>query len=380
MLIDYQLADLFPDWADNGGIFSAMSASAPWAGVVSADTLDVAYFGLRSGDKPPSPLVMKLSDDGDPLTQAAREKLADIILDLNTPNFSRLWATLSAQYNPLNNYDMTESETEQHATAYGKTQQRTDNLLHGRSSSETRTPNLTTTDAGTESTTRTPNLTETRTPNTTITDSGTENATRTPNLTETRTPNTTETQTTGIYGFNSSSASNSDRTEKTETGTETKTTTGTDANAITKGNTRTETGTETKATTGTETNSGTSGNTRTETGTETRQTSGTDTDTGTVTTSDSGRDTTTVTRTLTRSGNIGVTTSQQMLQSERELWAWNFFNDVVFPAVDHVLTLPIYGSVCYCPTNTGWAPIEQRRHTVQVPPNTVLLFASTNDT
>ena len=332
MLIDFQLADLFPDWADNGGIFSAMSATAPWAGVVSADTLDVAYFGGRSGDKPPSPLVMKLSDDGDPLTQAAREKLADIILDLNTPNFSRLWATLSAQYNPISNYDMTESESETHATAYGKTQQRTDNLSHGHTASETRTPNLTTTDAGNES------------------------ATRTPNVTETRTPNTTENQTTGIYGFNSSSASNSDTAQKTETGTETKVTTGTDANSITSGNTRTETGTETRGTTGT------------------------DTDTGTVTTSDSGRDTTTVTRTLTRSGNIGVTTSQQMLQSERELWAWNFFNDVVFPAVDHVLTLPIYGSVCYCPTHTGWAPIEQRPHTVQVPPNTVLLFAPTNDT
>ena len=281
MLIDFQLSDLFPDWADNGGIFSAMSATAPWAGVVSADTLDVAYFGLRSGDKPPSPLVMKLSEDGDPLTAEAREKLADIILDLNTPNFSRLWATLSAQYNPISNYDMTESESETHATAYGKTQQRTDNLSHGHTASETRTPNLTTTDAGTES------------------------ATRTPNVTETRTPNTTENQTTGIYGFNSSNASNSDTAQKTETGT------------------------------------------------ETRGTTGTDTDTGTVTTSDSGRDTTTVTRTLTRSGNIGVTTSQQMLQSERELWAWNFFNDVVFPAVDHVLTLPIYGGVCYCLTHTG---------------------------
>ena len=380
MLIDYQLADLFPDWANNGGIFAAMSASAPWAGDVSADTLDVMYFGGRSGDKPPSPLVMKLTDGGDPLTQAAREKLADIILDLNTPNFSRLWATLSAQYNPLTNYDLTESLSETNATAYGKTQQRTDNLSHGLTASETRTPNLTTTDAGTESATRTPNLTETRTPNLTTADSGTESATRTPNLTETRTPNTTETQTTGIYGFNSSNASNSDTVQKTETGTETKATTGTDATAKTSGNTRTESGTETKATTGTDTNAVTSGNTRTESGTETKATTSTNTDTGTVTTSDSGRDTTTVTRTLTRSGNIGVTTSQQMLQSERDLWVWNFFHDVVFPAVDHVLTLPIYGGVCCCPAHTGWAPIEQRSHTVQIPPNTVLLFAPTNNT
>ena len=46
--------------------------------------------------------------------------------------------------------------------------------------------------------------------------------------------------------------------------------------------------------------------------------------------------------TLTRSGNIGVTTSQQMLQSERDLWVWNFYRDFVFPCVDSILTLPIY--------------------------------------
>lgn len=45
---------------------------------------------------------------------------------------------------------------------------------------------------------------------------------------------------------------------------------------------------------------------------------------------------------LTRSGNIGVTTTQQMLQSEIELWKWNFYNDYVFPTVDVALTLPIY--------------------------------------
>ena len=46
--------------------------------------------------------------------------------------------------------------------------------------------------------------------------------------------------------------------------------------------------------------------------------------------------------TLTRSGNIGVTTSQQMIQSERDLWLWNFFQDVVFKDISKVLTLSIY--------------------------------------
>lgn len=47
--------------------------------------------------------------------------------------------------------------------------------------------------------------------------------------------------------------------------------------------------------------------------------------------------------TTTRSGNIGVTTSQQMLSAEREVWAWNFF-DQVYKDIDSVLSLPVYDS------------------------------------
>lgn len=46
-------------------------------------------------------------------------------------------------------------------------------------------------------------------------------------------------------------------------------------------------------------------------------------------------------RTTTRHGNIGVTTTQQMLQSERDLWVWHYF-DRVFDDIDKILTMPIY--------------------------------------
>lgn len=42
-----------------------------------------------------------------------------------------------------------------------------------------------------------------------------------------------------------------------------------------------------------------------------------------------------------RSGNIGVTTTQQMLQSEREVWEWNFFEQV-FKDLDKELALEFY--------------------------------------
>lgn len=45
--------------------------------------------------------------------------------------------------------------------------------------------------------------------------------------------------------------------------------------------------------------------------------------------------------TLARSGNIGVTTTQQMIQAQRELWYFKIF-DTVFKDVDNILTLSIY--------------------------------------
>lgn len=48
-----------------------------------------------------------------------------------------------------------------------------------------------------------------------------------------------------------------------------------------------------------------------------------------------------VTSTKTRSGNIGVTTTQQMLQSEIALWQWNFYNEM-FRLADKLVTIPVY--------------------------------------
>ena len=49
----------------------------------------------------------------------------------------------------------------------------------------------------------------------------------------------------------------------------------------------------------------------------------------------------TIDRTLTRHGNIGVTTSQQMLQSELELRSYKFFEDV-YKDIDSILCLMVY--------------------------------------
>jgi hypothetical protein len=142
--------------------------------------------------------------------------------------------------------------------------------------------------------------TRTRTDNLQHTKTGTEQDA--PDLTDTTTPNLTSTDENSVYGFNSTNPVPSDEQTKHATGT----------------------------------------NTNTRTGTDTRTYNTTDADTGTQTDNDGGSDTRTRNYTLTRSGNIGVTTSQQMIESERALWVWNFFRDVVFPDIDRVLTLQIY--------------------------------------
>ena len=133
---------------------------------------------------------------------------------------------------------------------------------------------------------RTPDITKERTLDTT--DERTPNITKTTNGTGTT---STDSQT-GIFGFNSASSNPSETIDGNQTDTITD-------------RTETETGTDTSTQSGTITD--------TETGTET----------------------------LERSGNIGVTTSQQMLQSEFEVRKYDFYKEI-YKDIDSILCLKIY--------------------------------------
>lgn len=257
------LIDVFPGWLSGNGIFSELqSFDVPWKDDDIEDALDREYFGNVSGDKTVSPLIKKMMT-GETLSSTERELLATSIMAIYGNNWVKMWATLSFQYDPIENYSMTEQMTDDETVAeYGKTSTRTDNLSHGKTGTETLTPDTT----------------------------------------ERQTPNLTNATSSDVYGFNSQTA--------VPTGEQTATATGT--------------------------------NTVTKTGTEQTAYNTVDTDTGTQTVRDGGSDTHTRNYTLTRSGNIGVTTSQQMIESERNLWKWNFFREVVFPDIDKVLATQIY--------------------------------------
>lgn len=250
-----------------GGIFSTMDAfEPPWVADDMALELDIIYYGNYSGDKVTSPLVDRFLTRGK-ISDTDMITIAQSLLAVNRERWQREWDTLSAQYDPIANYDMTEElEDDETVTAYGHTRTRTDNLAH----SETRTDNLT----------------------------------HSVDNTEVETPAVTNTQQESTRAFNSNSDVNTTKI------------------------TRSNSGTNRTVTDGTERDTGT------------QSTSGSNT--GTQADAESGSDTSTRNYKLTRKGNIGVTTSQQMLTSERELWKWNYFYEIVFPDADQMLTSPCY--------------------------------------
>lgn len=229
-----RLNKVFPDWLTGDGIFHYIqnNTGVPWSDPDISGILDIAYHGDH-GDRLISPLVRKLLNEDNELTAANKQKLADVITTLFMAQWQHTYELLTLQYDPLNNYDM--SETEIYVGSNENEHKDIGSLTH----------------------------------------------------TGTATDSTNNTAEGSLYGFDSENPVNSD--ESTSTG----------------GNTHTNNLTDTTNMTGTDEGSNT------------------------------------YERNLTRSGNIGVTTSQQMAQSQIDLWKWNFYRSV-FKDIDSVLTLRIY--------------------------------------
>lgn len=240
-----RILDVLPDSLIGDGIIAAISdlegITLPW-GSYSVE-MDVGYIE-RSGDKRISPIVEKLMTDGE-LTSEAVEKLAKVVWLKYGLSWTKLWETLDLEYNPINNYDMTETSSE--------------SSTEGKSESERRT----------------------------------EGETRSDTSAANGSQSVADTSDTGVYGFNSSASSPS--------------------------------------TDGSTTSAGASQTTDTSVGSSASQ--GDTVRSGDVSGARQ--------HVLSRSGNIGVTTSQQMIQSERDLWLWTIW-DTIYNDIDKVLTLRIY--------------------------------------
>lgn len=267
-----KMIDVYANYPTDGGVFSPM-ANAPWTDIMTGLNLDIAYLDGHSGERFCSNIINRRLDDSSVLSSDSRTLISNILWAMFGIQWTRLWATMNPTYDPLNNYKMEET-------------------VNGTESS-TRTPDLTKGDTGTVQTTgqdkRTPNLTKTNTG--TVKNEGSGASTNYNNL----------------WGFNSAESVPSDMSDGTAT----------NENTTTDNLSETETGTDTTD----RTNTDTYNRSYTETGTDT--TAGTSS------------------RKLTRTGNIGTNTFQNLLQQERNIWMYDFFEQV-FKDVDSVLTIPIY--------------------------------------
>lgn len=266
------LNEAFSDYETKGGIFSNID-NLPWSSVMTGDQMDTLYFDTHSGERFSSRIITRRVGDDSSLSSADRKTIATLVYARFRTQWSRLWATMNPTFDPLTNYKMEET-------------------VEGTESS-TRTPDLTKGDTGTVQTTgqdkRTPDLSRKGTG--TVKDDG----------------SATNNNQNGIWGFNSSTSVPSDMSDGTAT----------NENTTTRDLTETETGTDTTD----HTNTDTYNRSYTETGTDT--TAGTSS------------------HKLTRTGNIGTNTFQNLLQQERNIWMFDFFEQI-FKDVDSVLTIPIY--------------------------------------
>ena len=237
---------------------------------ISKDELDVLFF-VNYGDKNPAPTVTKLLS----LTPTVIEltNLASVTKSVYYKKWDRLKSLLTLEYDPIHNYkDVLTEEVEDVGV---------DNVTETLSSESTR--NVT----GDRSNTRTDNLT---------------------NSIEKEGESTTNSNTNdGIFGFNSSEASDSN------------TSTNVGSTTDTLSNVETSTGTQTITSEENQTFADTKSN-----------------DTTSTTTTSNNRS-----RTSTHSGNIGNLTTQQLMKQEIELWNWNFMQTVLTD-VKEFLTIPVY--------------------------------------
>ena len=284
-----KLTEAFPNWLVGEGIFSELNKlSVPWS--TNSIDLDLEYFGNHSGDKIISPLVSKLLVD-DKLTSDSVTRLASIIFSLNGDNWSRLYSALQEEYKALQNYNGDETRT------------------------------VTTTDTGTDTFSHTGNETNT------LNDSSSNTRTGSESLESSGSDSLSKTGTVGsqgnnssdnnVFGFNSSSSVPSDNSNSSNESTDTYNLS--DKTSYGKKDTKVY-------------NNVSDSGSRESTNTVSNESSDTETKNLQTNTSE----------TFHREGNLGVTTSQQMLESEFELRMHYRFFDVVFADVDKTLALQLY--------------------------------------
>ena len=106
------LNSVYPEWVTKG-IFSYLNAlEVPWKNDVSGNQLDIIYHGSRSGNKIIGSLIENYLDNNT-VSDDNKIIIAQAIYTIYIKNWNALYKTLSLEYNPIENYSMTETENVQ---------------------------------------------------------------------------------------------------------------------------------------------------------------------------------------------------------------------------------------------------------------------------
>lgn len=320
------MKQMYPQMIMGNGILTDLSDFAvPWQGASYVSELDIGYYS-HSAQKIISPIVFDISGnelgtDLVPLTERQRTILAGMLFRIYNRKWDKLWDVYNSTYNPINNYQMSETETIDRDVTRSGTEGGTVNNANTGTIEDVGTDTGTVTNANTG--TVADNGTDTGTV-TTVTD---REKTNTGTESNSGTSNTQD----GIFGFNSATAVGSDTSDNTNTNTRTDNLSESEDTSVTETRNISNANTRTLNTSDLETRNLANGNTRT------LNTS--DLETRNLTHSDTESDDTS--RETTREGLTGIYTPQQMLNAEIELWQWNFFKQV-FEDIDAILCLEIY--------------------------------------
>jgi len=304
----FKLSTATPYWASwtAQGIFTALKNIAPWGNTVNEARLNDMY-GLSRQNKIISPLAYSIYYE---VTYPAAQTLstpsntlAEMAMVEFGEKWSRLWAARQMEYNPIENYNMIESGE--------------DTNTKSGSISRTDTGTVTDTHTGTDTLAKSGEETHSKGGSEVHTFAGKEKTTNTV------TSNTTGTDN-GVYGFNSATAVPSDTSTGTQTGLS-------DSELEFTNRTNTDSFNNRVDTDGFTNRQDTQ--TKNLTDAQTRNLSGGETYNNVKDKLD---------HSLTRSGNIGVTTTQQMLEQELNIWDVFDYFEIVFKDIDSIMLLDIY--------------------------------------
>lgn len=101
-----KISDVFPTLEIDGAFFNEFDSTYG----LTPFQLGLGYYN-HSGDKSVSKLVRKYTEDG-VITPAGQSVIGLMLNDYFSRNWDRIWAAYQAEYDPLSNYDMTEESTD----------------------------------------------------------------------------------------------------------------------------------------------------------------------------------------------------------------------------------------------------------------------------